>query len=215
MKMQRIVIILMAALMTVGSVWARDEDEVIVTRQLTAGQRNALPEKTIAVEMKRLAPSKKADSSLIDALIQTMDTVANEDYQNRTFVLLLEPKGLGEVGITIQNDDIVSHGSKDGSPYYGAIEHKKRQFVVLVHQGNEPLVERTFKRQGKITFVQEFEFVDFKTPIYPTHVTASWSPATGLSWESVIINEDPLAERNRQDRPIHILDKNQPTKIKQ
>ena len=81
MNIKRIVIVLMAALLTAGSVWAKDEEEVIVTHQLITGQREALPEKTIQVEMKRLAPAKKADASLIEAITQVMDTIAQEDYQ--------------------------------------------------------------------------------------------------------------------------------------
>ena len=55
------------------------------------GQRSSLPEKTIMVEMKRLAFDKKADADLVSAITQVMDTIAQEDYMNRTFVLLLDP----------------------------------------------------------------------------------------------------------------------------
>jgi len=190
--MKRLCIAMAAVVLTVCSLWARD-DEVIVTRQLGMGQRNSLPEKTIVVEMKRLTPTKKADTGLIDAITLVMDTIASEDYQHRTFVLLLEPKG-NDIGIAVRDDDIVTIGSKDASMYYGELEHKRYHFVVLTNKDNAALLERTFKRQGKVKFVQEFEFVDFKTPNYPTNATGHWSPDKGFSWESIIINEDPNAD---------------------
>ena len=203
--MKRLFTTLMMCLILAGSLWARD-DEVIVTRQLTSAQRNALPEKTITVEMKRLVPAKKADAALIDAINQVMDTIAREDYLNRTFVLLLEPKQGGEVAIAVHDDDIVTRGSKDATIYYGTLEHGRYQFVVLTGKDNGELLERTFKRQGKIKFVQEFEFVDFRTPYYPTNVIGQWSANKGLRLITVIINEDPNSDRDAIERPARIND---------
>ena len=53
------------------------------------------------------------------------------------------------------------------------------------------LLENTFKRQGKVKFVQEFEFVEFKTSVYPTNVIGRWSPDKGVRLLSVSINEEP------------------------
>lgn len=195
---------MMALALVAGSLWAKD-DEVIVTRQLTMSQRSSLPEKTITVETKHLAPDKKADAGLIDAITQVMDTIASEDYQNRTFVLLLEPKSDGTVAIAARNDDIVTRGSKDPTIYYGELEHNRYHFVVLTGKDNLGLLEQTFKRQGKVKFVQEFEFVDFPTPRYPTNVVGEWSPATGFKWLTVIINEDPNVEREPIERPSRLI----------
>ena len=188
--MKRLFTTAMMCLLLASSLWAKD-DEIIVTRQLTSSQRNTLPEKTITVEMKRLVPAKKADASLIDAINQVMDTIAQEDYQNRTFVLLLQPRGDGGVAIATHNDDIVTRGSKDATIYYGTLEHRRYHFVVLTGKDNGQLLEQTFKRQGKVKFVQEFEFVDFKTPIYPTNVIGRWSQDNGLQLQTVSINEEP------------------------
>lgn len=206
MKMKRLLIATMAALMTVSGLMARNDDEVIVTKQLTTGQRNALPEKTIIVEMKRLAPAKNADTALLDAITQVMDTIASEDYQNRTFVLMLEPKDGGDIAITVHSDDIVTRGNKNASVFYGSLEHSRYHFVLLTMKGNESLLEQTFKRQGKVKFVQEFEFVDYRTPRYPTSVIGRWSPGNGLQWQVVSINEDPTADRDSFDRPAHAQD---------
>ena len=195
---------MMALSLVAGSLWAKD-DEVIVTRQLTMSQRSSLPEKTITVETKHLAPAKKADAGLIDAITQVMDTIASEDYQNRTFVLLLEPKSDGTIAIAARNDDIVTRGSKDATIYYGELEHNRYHFVVLTGKDNMALLEQTFKRQGKVKFVQEFEFVDFPTPRYPTNVVGEWSPATGFKWLTVIINEDPNTEREPIERPSRLI----------
>ena len=65
--MKRLLITLTATILVAASLWAKD-DEVIVTRQLTAAQRGALPEKTIDVEMKYLAFNKKAESGLVQAI---------------------------------------------------------------------------------------------------------------------------------------------------
>lgn len=195
---------MMALALVAGSLWAKD-DEVIVTRQLTMSQRSSLPEKTITVETKHLAPAKKADAGLIDAITQVMDTIASEDYQNRTFVLLLEPKSDGTIAIAARNDDIVTRGSKDATIYYGELEHNRYHFVVLTGKDNMALLEQTFKRQGKVKFVQEFEFVDFPTPRYPTNVVGEWSPATGFKWLTVIINEDPNTEREPIERPSRLI----------
>ena len=195
---------MMALALMAGSLWAKD-DEVIVTRQLTMSQRSSLPEKTITVETKHLAPAKKADAGLIDAITQVMDTIASEDYQNRTFVLLLEPKSDGTIAIAARNDDIVTRGSKDPAIYYGELEHNRYHFVVLTGKDNMALLEQTFKRQGKVKFVQEFEFVDFPTPRYPTNVVGEWSPATGFKWLTVIINEDPNTEREPIERPSRLI----------
>lgn len=195
---------MMALALVAGSLWAKD-DEVIVTRQLTMSQRSSLPEKTITVETKHLAPAKKADAGLIDAITQVMDTIASEDYQNRTFVLLLEPKSDGTIAIAARNDDIVTRGSKDPAIYYGELEHNRYHFVVLTGKDNMALLEQTFKRQGKVKFVQEFEFVDFPTPRYPTNVVGEWSPATGFKWLTVIINEDPNTEREPIERPSRLI----------
>ena len=194
--------------LTVCSLWAKD-DEVIVTRQLHMGQRNSLPEKTIQVETKRLVFNKKADAGLIDAINLVMDTIASEDYQNRTFVLLLENRPGGEIAIGARNDDIVTRGSKDGTIYYGDLEHKRYHFVVLSGKDNLPLLEKTFKRQGKVQFVQEFEFVDYPTPRYPTNVIGEWSRDKGFKWLTVIINEDPNADRDSFDTPARLHDLNQ------
>lgn len=198
--MKRLFTTAMMCLLLASSLWAKD-DEIIVTRQLTSSQRNTLPEKTITVEMKRLVPAKKADASLIDAINQVMDTIAQEDYQNRTFVLLLQPRGDGGVAIAAHNDDIVTRGSKDATIYYGTLEHRRYHFVVLTGKDNGQLLEQTFKRQGKVKFVQEFEFVDFKTPIYPTEVIGHWSAGKGLTWQTVTINNDGGTEL-----PAHLQD---------
>ena len=208
MKTKRFCIAVAAAVLTVCSLWGKD-DEVIVTRQLHMGQRNSLPEKTIQVETKRLAFNKKADPGLIDAITQVMDTIANEDYQNRTFVLLLESRPSGEIAIGARNDDIVTRGSKDANIYYGELEHKRYHFVVLTGKDNLPLLEKTFKRQGKVKFVQEFEFVDFPTPRYPTNVISEWSRDKGFKWLTIIINEDPNADRDSFDLPARVQDFNQ------
>ncbi len=194
MKMKRVLIALAAVLLTAGSLWAKD-DEIVVTRQLTTGQRNSLPEKTISVETKRLVFNKKADAGLTDAITSMMDTIAQEDYQNRTFVLMMEPRNDGEVAIAVQSDDIVTRGRQDASIYYGVIDHSRYHFVVLSGKTNGALLDQTFKRQGKVKFVQEFEFVDFKTPNYPTNVIGSWRPGMGLKWLTVIINENPDEDR--------------------
>ena len=196
--MKRLLITCIAAVLVAGGLWAKD-DEVIVTRQLTTGQRNALPEKTLAVEVKRLAFNKKADAGLVDAISQVMDTIAQEDYQNRTFVLLLEPGANGEVTIAVHSDDIITRGKQDATIYFGTLGHERYHFVVLTAKGNEELLERTFKRQNKVRFVQEFEFVDFKTPNYPTNVVGRWSPSSGFSWMTVIINEDPNSPARMND----------------
>ena len=195
MNMKRLLITLITAMLLAGTMWAR-VDEIIVTRQFTSSQRNVLPEKTITVEMKRLTINKNANASLVDAIMLVMDTIAQEDYQSRTFVLLLEPKGGGEVAIAAHNDDIVTRGSKDGSIYYGTLEHKHYHFVLLTSKGNSQLLEETFKRQGKVKFVQEFEFVNFKTPLYPTSVIGRWSPVKGLRLATVSINEEPDDSKN-------------------
>ena len=200
MNRKRFSIVVAAVLLAAVSMWAKD-DEVIVTRQLTMSQRGSLPEKTITVETKRLATAKKADAGLIDAIIQVMDTIANDDYQNRTFVLMLEPKSDGRIAIAARNDDIVTRGSKDATIYYGELEHHRYHFVVLMSKDNLALLEQTFKRQGKVKFVQEFEFVDFPTPRYPTSVVGEWSPFKGFKWLTVIINEDPNADRDAIERP--------------
>ncbi|MBR3451448.1 MAG: hypothetical protein IKH25_01080, partial [Muribaculaceae bacterium] len=192
-------------MLTSGSLWAKD-DEVIVTRQLTLSQRKSLPDKTITTDVKRLTFNKKADASLVDAITQVMDTIASEDYQNRTFVLLLEGNTDGTIAIAARNDDIVTRGSKDASIYYGELEHKRYHFVVLMGKDNQELLEQTFKRQGKVKFVQEFEFVDFPTPRYPTNVIGEWSPSTGFKWKTVTINEDLNADRDSLDRPAHFQD---------
>ena len=184
----------MAALLTVGGLHAKD-DEIIVTRQFTSSQRNTLPEKTLTVEMKRLEFGKKAQAGLVDAITRVMDTIAQEDYQNRTFVLLLEPKEGGQVSVAARNDDIVTRGRQDASIYYGTLEHRRYHFVLLTSRDNGPLLDATFKRLGKVKFVQEFEFVDFKTPIYPTNVIGRWSPESGLRLLSVAINEDASSDR--------------------
>ena len=203
MNRKRFSIVVAAVLLAACSLWAKD-DEVIVTRQLTMSQRNSLPEKTITVETKRLAPAKKADAGLIDAITQVMDTIASEDYQNRTFVLLLEPKSDGTIAIAARNDDIVTRGSKDAAIYYGELEHNRYHFVVLTGKDNMALLEQTFKRQGKVKFVQEFEFVDFPTPRYPTNVIGEWSPSNAFQWLTVIINEDPNADREPIERPARL-----------
>ena len=194
MNSKRLLISLVAIALTASGLWARD-DEVVVTRQFTLGQRNSLPENTIVVETKRLSINKKADARLVDAIVQVMDTIAQEDYQNRTFVLLLEPREGGEIAIAAHSDDIVTHGKQDPTVYYGTMEHNRYHFVMLKSIGNEPLLEQIFKRQSKVKFVQEFEFVDYKTTIYPTNVIARWSPDKGLCWQTVTINEDPSADR--------------------
>ena len=124
MNMKRLLITLTAAILVAGSLWAKD-DEVIVVRQLTSGQRNALPEKTIMLEVKDLTFNKKADAGLIEAIGLVMDTIAQEDYQNHTFALLLETQTDGEVTIAAHNDDIVTKGIKDATIYYGTLEHNR------------------------------------------------------------------------------------------
>lgn len=203
--MKRLIITMAAALLAATCLWAKD-DEVIVTRQLTAAQHGSLPDKTIVVETKRLVPTKQADTDLLDAIGQVMDTIASEDYMNRTFVLLLEPKADGHMAIGARSDDIVTRGKQDPSIYYGTLEHGRYHFVVLTSKENMPLLERTFKRQSKVKFVQEFEFVDFPTPRYPTNVIAQWAPGQALKWLTVVINDDPNRDRESFDTPARMED---------
>ena len=203
--MKRLIITMAAALLAATCLWAKD-DEVIVTRQLTAAQRGSLPDKTIVVETKRLVPTKQADTDLLNAISQVMDTIASEDYMNRTFVLLLEPKADGHMAIGARSDDIVTRGKQDPSIYYGTLEHGRYHFVVLTSKENMPLLERTFKRQSKVKFVQEFEFVDFPTPRYPTNVIAQWAPGQALKWLTVVINDDPNRDRESFDMPARMED---------
>jgi hypothetical protein len=198
MKLKRLLIALTALTLTAGSLWAKD-DEVIVTRQLSMGQRDALPENTLTVEMKRLSFTKKADPGFIDAINQVMDTIAREDYLNRTFVLLIEPKADGQIAIGARSDDIVTRGRQDATIYFGTLEHDRYHFVVITGKHNAELLERTFKRGSKVKFVQEFEFVDYPTPHYPTNVIGQWSPGKALEWLTVAINEDPFADRDAQE----------------
>ena len=191
---------MIAAMLVAVNLQARD-DEVIVTRQFTSSQRDVLPEKTLSVEMKRLSFSKKADAGLINAITVVMDTIAQEDYQSRTFVLLLEPKEDGDIAIAARNDDIVTRGRQDGTIYYGTLVHRRYHFVLLTSKDNARLLEQTFKRQGKVRFVQEFEFVDFKTPVYPTNVIGRWSPGKGLRLLTVSINEEPEHGANDHSGP--------------
>ena len=194
-----------AIVLTAGSLWGKD-DEVIVTRQLTMAQRKTLPDKTITIETKQLIPNKKADASLIDAIAMVMDTIATEDYMNRTFVLLMEPRDDGAVSIAVHSDDIVTKGRQDPSVIYGDLQSGRCHFVALVSKDNLSLLEQTFKRHGKLKFVQEFEFVDFKTPYYPTNVIGQWTPDKGLRLITVTINEDPNVGRDSHDRPAHTED---------
>lgn len=196
----------MAAIMlTAGSLWSKD-DEIIVTRQLTTGQRNSLPEKTLTVETRQLTFNKKSDAGLTEAIVSLMDTIVQEDYQNRTFVMVIEPKADGEVAIAVCSDDIVTRGKQDATIYHGVIDHKRYHFVLLLGKDNKPLLEQTFKKQGKVRFVQEFEFVDFKTPINPTNVIATWRPGEGLKWNTVNINEDASVRHTAPDRPSRTID---------
>ena len=203
--MKRLIITMAAALLAASCLWAKD-DEVIVTRQLTTAQRGSLPDKTNIVEMKRLTFDKKANAEFAAAIGQVMDTIAREDYMNRTFVLLLEPKADGQIAIGARSDDIVTRGKQDPSIYYGTLEHGRYHFVVLTSKENMPLLERTFKRQGKVKFVQEFEFVEFPAPPYPTNVIAQWSPGQALKWLTVVINDDPYRDRESLDRPTRMED---------
>jgi hypothetical protein len=57
--------------------------------------------------------------------------------------------------------------------------------------------------------VQEFEFVDFPTPRYLTNVNGEWSPGNAFKWLTVIINEDPNADRDSFDLPARVQDFNQ------
>ena len=196
----------MMMVLAATSLWAKNDDEVIVTRQLTMAQRKSLPDQTISLEMKRLAPQKKADPRLIEAINQVMDTIANEDFQNRTFVLLIEPKPDGDIAIAAHSDDILSQGHKDASMMFGDLQSGRCHFVVLVSKDNGALLEQTFKRKGKVKFVQEFELVEFKTPYYPTNVIGQWSADKGLRLLTVIINEDPNADRDSIERPARIND---------
>ncbi|MBR5169589.1 MAG: hypothetical protein IKW85_03385 [Muribaculaceae bacterium] len=198
--MKRLLITLTAAVLVAGSLWAKDE-EIIVTRQLTMSQRNALPDKTISVEMKRLAFSKKADPELVAAIFQVMDTIARNDYINRTFVMLIETKADGQVAIAVRDDEIVTRGKQEQGIYYGTLERGRHHFVVLTGKDNAKLLEKTFKRQGKAKFVLEFEFVEFPRPNYRTNVIGQWSPGKHLKLLTVIINEDPYIDRDLFDLP--------------
>ena len=203
--MKRLIITMAAALLAASCLWAKD-DEVIVTRQLTTSQRGSLPDKTNVVEMKRLTFDKKANAEFAAAIGQVMDTIAREDYMNRTFVLLLEPKADGQIAIGARSDDIVTRGKQDPSIYYGTLEQGRYHFVVLTSKENMPLLEKTFKRQGKVKFVQEFEFVDFPTPRYPTNVITQWAPGQALKWLTVVINDDPNRDRESFDTPARMED---------
>lgn len=201
MKTKRLFILMVMTVLVACSAWAKD-DEVIITRQLTTGQRNALPEKTITVEMKRLSPNKRADVALLNAIEQVMDTIAQEDYQNRCFVMKLSHLPGDDISIEVHSDDIVTRGRQNEDAYYGDLEHKRYHFAVIADRDDMSLLTQTFKRQGKLKFVQEFEFVDFKTPVYPTTVCARWNRDGGLQWLTVIINDD--GELSPKVHPIEI-----------
>ena len=179
MRTKRFFIAFILLSIVATSLWAKNDDEVIVTRQLTMAQRKSLPDQTISLEMKRLAPQKKADPRLIEA---------------------------GSIDIAARSDDILSKMNKDNTMLYGDLQSGRCHFVVLVSKDNSQLLEQTFKRQGKVKFVQEFEMVEFPTPRYPTNVVGQWSADKGLQLISVIINEDPNGDRDSFDVPARLQD---------
>ena len=183
---------MMAALVTLGA-WA-GTDEVIVTRQLTLAQRKKLPEKTIQLDVKRVTMARKADTAFYNALVELLDTVAEADWSNRTFVVILDQRG-DKVKIAIHSDDILTNAAqRDG--YWGDLQRDRCHFVLLINKENQPLLQQHFKQQGKVRFVQEFEFVNFPTPPSPTSVLATWTPTTGLHIVTRAINgEDQSSGR--------------------
>jgi len=187
MNMKRTIIMtLLAALVSLAAVAG---DEVIVSRQLTLAQRDKLPAKTVEVDVKRLEPAKHADINLVNALQALMDTIGERDDYNRTFVVMIQQQGDdGTLSIAIHSDDIVSK-PEQRDMMWGDIQRGRCHYVLLEQGGNRPLLQQHFKQRGKLKFVQEFEFVNFPTPSYPTSVIANWSPATGLNIVTTLINK--------------------------
>jgi len=200
--MKHTFLIILATLMLALPAVART-DEVLVTRQLTMAQRKSLPAKTIELEMKRLAVARNADVDMVDALMALLDTLAARDVSNRTFVLIIQPRD-NDINIAVHSDDIVTK-AEHRTAAYGDIQRGRCHFVVLADKNNERLLQRNFKRQDKVKFVQDFVFVNFPTPVTPTSVLARWSAQGGMVVNSCVIDEGAEPE-DIQDQPALMQD---------
>lgn len=198
---------MLAALLVNPHVWSKTKkDEVIVSKQLTEDERDLLPDKTIEIKMKRLSINRKTGGRMMDDLMPVLDSIAANDYTNRTFALLLTPAG-NDVNIGVSNDDIISHGlNKD--LYFGDLEVNGAHFVVMRNSENDAVLTRSFFRNGDIKFVQEFEFVMVKKADEPTSLIARWGPTSGLKIQQLVINlsnesEEPAPDTDIQ-QPLNI-----------
>ncbi len=204
---RRLLLVMLAALLVNPHVWSKTKkDEVIVSKQLTEDERDLLPDKTIEIKMKRLSINRKTGGRMMDDLMPVLDSIAANDYTNRTFALLLTPAG-NDVNIGVSNDDIISHGlNKD--LYFGDLEVNGAHFVVMRNSENDAVLTRSFFRNGDIKFVQEFEFVMVKKADEPTSLIARWGPTSGLKIQQLVINlsnepEEPAPDTDIQ-QPLNI-----------
>lgn len=204
---RKLILVMLAALLVSPHVWSKTKkDEVIVSKQLTEDERDLLPDKTIEIKMKRLSINRKTGGRMMDDLMPVLDSIAANDYTNRTFALLLTPAG-NDVNIGVGNDDIISHGlSKD--LYFGDLEVNGAHFVVMRNSENDAVLTRSFFRNGDIKFVQEFEFVMVKKADEPTSLIARWSPTSGLKIQQFVINLS-----NEPEEPALNIDIQQPLNI--
>jgi len=190
---------------------ARTTDEVIITRQLTMAQRKSLPDKTVEMDVKRLASSKDCDVRLVNALSLLLDSIADADDSNRTFVVILSPHGSdGTIAVAVHSDDILTKAEHRTSAY-GDLERGGRHFVLLADDANRQLLKRNFKQHGgKVKFVQEFEFVSFPTPRYPTSVIGTWQPSGKLMLQSFVINDGDPSRQDGDAAPASVIEHDAP-----
>jgi len=155
--------------------------EVAIVKQLTWAERKTLPTETRQIEIKRLVTATNADTMFLSAFVSMLDSVVQLDGVHRVFEVLIEPADDSGLKLTICDADITQNVQDKSSRYYGDWEYDRYHFAVI----NNPLVERllrsTFKQQGKVKFVREYEFVNFPTPSTPTYIVAYWHADYGLS----------------------------------
>lgn len=132
---------------------------VPVVTQLTAEEKDKLPDKTIETTFKTLRFKTSSSTPLAMGMEQIMQVTCDNAFQCRTFTLDLRQCN-DSVMMTVKDIDPTELGEKHDN-YLGTLVKEGRHFIVTCDAANNNLVKSAVEpARDKVKYVKEYEFVE-------------------------------------------------------
>ena len=142
---------------------------VPVVTQLTANEKDKLPDKTIETTFKALRFKTSSSTPIVMGMEEIMQVTCDNAFQCRTFTLDLRQCN-DSVMMTVKDIDPTELGEKHEN-YLGTLVKEGRHFIVICDAANSNLVKSAVEpARDKVKYVKEYEFVEEVQPVQATLV---------------------------------------------